>query len=321
MVVTSLGMLIIVLPLSLLVRHKPEHYGYRPDGEVSKSLEEVNHVYTWLLENHFERRSTIIALGGGVVGDMSGFIAATFLRGINLIQVPTTLLAQVDSSIGGKVGINHALGKNLIGAFYQPRMVLADVDFFKTLPREEFICGMGEVIKYGILGSKPLFEILENHLPEILQKDKDLLSRIVFDCAQIKAKIVEEDERELGIRAHLNLGHTFGHALETFYKSETLKHGQAVLLGMRCAIWASLQLKVLEEESARRMDRLIRQVGVRLPGQKKMDPPSLIAIMKRDKKVKDGRINLVLPAGIGQVTIRPVSDEALLQASFESLQD
>ena len=291
-----------------------------PDGEASKSLKEINHVFTLLIKNHFERQSTIIALGGGVVGDMAGFVAASYLRGVNLIQLPTTLLAQVDSSIGGKVGINHSLGKNLIGAFHQPKMVLADVRFFKTLPPEEFICGMGEVVKYGILGSRPLFETLEKNLDQILGKNNDLLSDIVYDCAQIKARIVEEDEREQGIRAHLNLGHTFGHALETFYKSVSLKHGQAVLLGMRCAVWCAGQLNLLDEESARRIDQLILRTGVKLPAKMRMDPGKLLAIMKRDKKVRDGRINLVLPERIGRVTVQSVSDEGLLKDSFSHLQ-
>lgn len=290
-----------------------------PDGEVSKSLKEINHVFTSLIKNHFERQSTIIALGGGVVGDMAGFVAATYLRGVNFIQVPTTLLAQVDSSIGGKVGINHVLGKNLIGAFHQPRLVLADVHFFKTLPPEEFICGMGEVLKYGILGSRPLFENLEKNIDRILDKNNDLLSEIVFDCAQIKARIVEEDEREAGIRAYLNFGHTFGHALETFYKSTSLKHGQAVLLGMRCAIWTAAQLQLLDEKSAGRMDQLIRRTGVKLPADLRMDAGKLLAIMKRDKKVRDRRINLVLPERVGRVRVQPVTDEGLLKESFTCL--
>jgi 3-dehydroquinate synthase len=292
-----------------------------PDGEISKSPAEVDKIYTWLIERHFERRSTLIALGGGVVGDLSGFVAATFLRGVNLVQLPTTLLAQVDSSIGGKVGINHPLGKNLIGAFYQPKLVLTDVAFLNSLPMEEYICGLGEVVKYGILGSKTLFELLENNLERILKKDQSLLQQIVFDCAQIKAKIVEKDVYEQSSRASLNLGHTFGHALETFYKSEGLKHGQAVLLGMRCAIHAARQLDLIDSGSAGRMNRLLKRIDVQLPTQKKIDPAALLAIMKRDKKVRDGQINLVLPQRIGKVIVRPVSDENLLKTGFEILQD
>jgi 3-dehydroquinate synthase len=292
-----------------------------PDGEISKSTQEVNKIYTWLIEKHLERRSTVIALGGGVVGDLSGFIAATYLRGVNLVQIPTTLLAQVDSSIGGKVGINHPLGKNLIGSFYHPKMVLTDIRFLYSLHPQEFICGLGEVIKYGILGSPALFELIENNLESILNKDQTLLAKIVFDCAQIKARIVEEDEREQGTRAYLNLGHTFGHALETFYKSEGLKHGQAVLLGMRCAIQAARQMGLLEGTIAGRINRLIKRIDVQIPSPGKMDPRALLAIMKRDKKVKDGQINLVLPVDIGRVCLKPVSDEKLLEASFDVLDE
>ncbi len=290
-----------------------------PDGEISKSGKIVDKLYTWLIENRFERNSTILALGGGVVGDLAGFVAASYLRGINLVQIPTTLLAQVDSSIGGKVGINHTLGKNLIGAFYQPKMVVADISFLKSLPDEEFVCGMGEVVKYGVLSESDLFIRLESNLEKILYREPDLLMEIISSCARIKAEIVEDDEREQGIRAHLNLGHTFAHALETYFSYEGLKHGQAVLLGMKSALHVSQEQDIIEEDVAMRIGELINKFDVEIPTTKRLNPEELVSIMKRDKKIRQGKINLVLPEGIGKISVKPVSDEKLLADSFSVL--
>jgi 3-dehydroquinate synthase len=294
------------------------HYDV-PDGEKSKSHEQAYALYTWLLENKYERNCTILALGGGVVGDLAGFVAATYLRGVNLVQLPTTLLAQVDSSIGGKVGINHPLGKNLIGSFYQPRLVLADISFLQSLPDEEYVCGLGEVIKYGVLSDSDLFFRLEDNIAAIREKDPALLATVVQACVQIKADIVEKDEREQGIRAYLNLGHTFAHALETFYKYHDLKHGQAVLLGMKCALFVSGELGLIDRTTAARIDGLINGINVQLPAEPEMDVQSLVEIMKRDKKIRDGTIYLVLPAGIGKIVLTPVADENLLRESFSGL--
>ncbi len=294
------------------------HYDI-PDGEASKSSEIVSKIYTWLLNNHYERNATIVTLGGGVVGDLAGFVAATYLRGVNLVHVPTTLLAQVDSSIGGKVGINHSLGKNLIGAFYQPRLVVADISFLKTLPPQEYVCGLGEVIKYGILGQKDLFPKLDKGLHGIWDKDQLLLTDIVQSCVRIKAEIVEKDEMEQGIRAYLNLGHTFAHALETFYRYEGLKHGQAVLLGIKCALAVSKSLKLINEEKSSPIEQLIDRIPLSIPKSKDLDRGQLLSIMKRDKKTRDGNINLVLPQGAGSVILKPVTNEKIILDSFSAL--
>jgi len=290
-----------------------------PDGETSKSGPRVDKLYTWLIENRFERNATILALGGGVIGDLAGFVASSYLRGINLVQIPTTLLAQVDSSIGGKVGINHALGKNLIGAFYQPKMVMIDISFLNTLPEEEFVCGMGEVVKYGVLSDGDLFTRLENKLDAILDKDLDLLMEVVHNCANIKVEIVENDEKEQGIRAYLNLGHTFAHALETYFSYEGLKHGQAVLLGMKSALHVSLEQKLIKKNVAMRIMHLIDKFNIKLPTTKKLNPSELVSIMKRDKKIRQGKIILVLPEDIGKITLRTAPDEKLLADSFSVL--
>jgi 3-dehydroquinate synthase len=290
-----------------------------PDGEKSKSSEMVLTIYTWLLERQFERNSTIIALGGGVVGDLAGFVAATYLRGINLVHIPTTLLAQVDSSIGGKVGINHPMGKNLIGAFYQPKCVFTDISFLDTLPEDEFICGLGEVIKYGVISSKVPFDKIAKNLQAILNVDKKLLTDIVRACAGVKADIVEKDEKEQGIRAYLNLGHTFGHALETFYHYEGLKHGQAVLLGIKCALTVSHLLNMIDENTVQQINSVIDKLDIRIPSGKDPDPVKLVEIMKQDKKMKGGKIHLVLPEELGKVIVVPVTDEKILRDSYAVL--
>jgi 3-dehydroquinate synthase len=298
---------------------KVYHYDV-PDGEISKSIDMANELYTWLIRNNFERNSSIITFGGGVVGDLAGFVAATFLRGVNLIHCPTSLLAQVDSSIGGKVGINHVLGKNLIGAFFQPRLVLIDISVLKTLPQEELICGLGEVIKYGIIRDFDLFELIDAKLEQILKKDFSVLEEIVHRCAQQKADIVEQDEKESGIRSVLNLGHTFGHALETYYNYHRLKHGQAVLLGIKCAVSASQDLNIIDAKVAEKISALIDRIGIELPLDRRIpDPNDLYSLMKTDKKVRSGRINLILIEDIGRVCQREIDDKTLIINSFKSI--
>jgi 3-dehydroquinate synthase len=290
-----------------------------PDGEKSKSDEAVRSIYTWLLENQYERNSTIIALGGGVIGDLAGFVASTYLRGVNLVHVPTSLLAQVDSSIGGNVGINHPMGKNLIGAFYQPKCVFTDIAFLKTLPDDEYICGMGEVIKYGVISSAVSFDLIEQNLKSILDMEEELLADIVQACVKVKADIVEKDEKEQGIRANLNLGHTYAHALETYYKYEGLKHGQAVLLGIKCALEVSRSLNIVDEKIVNRVNSVINQLGIEIPSTKELNPSQLLEIMKRDKKMKDGKIHLVLPKDLGKVSVVPITDEQMIKDSYEVL--
>jgi len=290
-----------------------------PDGEKSKSSEMVWNIYTWLLENQYERNSTIIALGGGVVGDLAGFVASTYLRGVNLVHIPTSLLAQVDSSIGGKVGINHPMGKNLIGAFYQPKCVFTDVSFLKTLPEDEYICGLGEVIKYGVISSEVPFDKIANNLKAMLDMETDLLVEIIQACVKVKADIVEKDEKEQGIRAYLNLGHTFAHALETYYKYEGLKHGQAVLLGIKCALIVSRSLKMIDDRIGEKISLVIDQLDINLPSTKELDPIQLVEIMKRDKKMRDGKIHLVLPKDLGNVGVVPITDENIIIDSYAVL--
>jgi 3-dehydroquinate synthase len=291
-----------------------------PDGEQSKSSDTAEKIYTWLIEKQFERNSLIISLGGGVVGDLAGFVAATYLRGINLIHLPTSLLAQVDSSVGGKVGINHPLGKNLIGAFYQPKLVVCDVSVLKTLPDVEYICGLGEVIKYGIIAGGSLFHLISQKLDAIFARKMDILTDIVQQCIQIKTDIVMQDEYEQNIRAYLNLGHTFAHALEKYYRFGELKHGQAVLFGIRCAIQVARDMRMISTDGFEQIDNLIQRFNLSLPGNINLDTDALIEIMFRDKKVKDGRINLVLPAGPGEIRICPVDDLSLLEDAFNSIQ-
>ena len=202
-----------------------------PDGEKYKNLDWANAIYTALLTNSFDRRSLLVALGGGVIGDLTGFAAATFMRGIPFVQIPTTLLAMVDSSVGGKTGVNHAMGKNMIGAFYQPRKVLMDLEVLKSLPREEFLSGMAEVIKYGVISDAAFFEFLEQNREAVLNLDSEALAHIVQRSCEIKAEVVSKDEREGGLRAILNFGHTVGHAIETA-ENYTMRHGEAVAIGM-----------------------------------------------------------------------------------------
>jgi 3-dehydroquinate synthase len=291
------------------------------DGEISKSMRVAQDLYTWLIENRFERSSTIIALGGGVVGDLAGFVAATYLRGIHLVHLPTSLLAQVDSSIGGKVGINHTLGKNLIGAFYQPKFVLTDTSVLSTLDDTEYLCGMGEVIKYGILSNNNFFQFLEENIDFILEREPELQDQIVQHCINQKAEIVSQDTYETGIRSSLNLGHSFGHALETYMLYKGLKHGQAVMLGIMCAVHASRIKRLISEGAERRITGLIKRIPVRLPERlNDRTIKDLLEIMKRDKKVAGGKINLIGIEDIGSVRKIEVTEQ-ILQEAFYMLND
>jgi 3-dehydroquinate synthase len=285
------------------------------DGEQSKSGDVASSIYTWLIENGFERNGTIIAFGGGVVGDLAGFIAATYLRGTNLVHVPTSLLAQIDSSIGGKVGINHSLGKNLIGSFYQPKLVMTDVSVLQTLDMVEYICGLGEVVKYGILAGPSFFQLLEDNIAEILDRKPEIQEEIIEQCIRQKVEIVRQDTFETGIRSSLNLGHTFGHALETYFSYQELKHGQAVLLGILCSVQVSRLMRILQEGTERRIMNLISKIPVSLPG--KLDDKEidrLLDIMQRDKKVSDGKIHVIGIENIGKVQKGAVEKEILKKA-------
>ena len=264
-----------------------------PEGEGSKSHETLMQLYTGLLDARFERGALIIALGGGVIGDLAGFAAATYLRGVDLVQCPTTLLAQVDSSIGGKTGINHPLGKNLIGAFKQPLFVFSDTALLATLPAGEIRCGLGEVIKYAFIGDEELLTYLEENVERALAGDPAVLEYLVVLSARQKAAVVEKDEKESGLRMILNFGHTFGHALEAEFAYSGLKHGETVILGMKCALRYAAALGRLDEAGLRRGMALLERIPVAYD-RSKIDPARLWQRMLIDKKVKDGAVRLIL---------------------------
>ncbi len=288
-----------------------------PPGEKQKSLSTAEQIYTKLLEWNIERNSTIIALGGGVVGDLSGFIAATYQRGIGFIQIPTTLLAQVDSSVGGKVGINHPLAKNMIGAFYQPQFVLADSSVLKTLPKRELICGMGEVVKYGIILDKKFFAYIEQNLNKTLSRDKKVLSHIIRRCCELKAFIVSKDEKEQNLRAILNFGHTIGHALERAGKFSALKHGEAILYGMVAETKIALDSKMISFGDKERVEQLIQQIPIPSLTSLRLSHKELFETMRKDKKVKDGSIRMTLPFSIGKISLPRGVDDLLIDRAID----
>ena len=273
-----------------------------PAGETAKSLKTVQACYDQLAAHRLERTSFIVALGGGVVGDLAGFVAATYLRGVPFVQVPTTLLAQVDSSVGGKVGVNLKAGKNLVGAFYQPKLVLCDLDTLRSLPGREFRAGLAEVIKYGIIYDEALFECLENRLAKLLKLDPKLLGEVVARCCEIKADVVGQDETETGLRAILNFGHTIGHAIENSIGYGKYLHGEAISIGQVAAAELSCEVLGLCGGCAERIRDLFRRAG--LPTEIRLTPAHrarLLAAMKLDKKVSGGEIRFVLAEEIGKV--------------------
>ena len=289
-----------------------------PDGEGAKSYEQLQALHTRLLENKFERSGLILAFGGGVIGDLAGFVAATFLRGINFIQVPTTLLAQVDSSIGGKVGINHPMGKNLVGAFKQPLFVFCDTSVLQTLPDAEIRCGMGEVVKYGFVINDQLFSYLQEHIEPALRKDRDVLYKLVKISATEKANIVMQDEKEKNLRMVLNFGHTFGHALEADFKFSAMKHGEAVILGMKCAMQYALDQNMLKSDVFEKGIELLNRIPIQYDSAL-IDLSKLVDRMTIDKKVKDGRIRLVLCPDIGKYRFEFADDLGALEKAFRIL--
>jgi 3-dehydroquinate synthase len=273
-----------------------------PAGEKSKRISVVEKCFDQLAAHRLERKSFIVALGGGVVGDLAGFVAAAYLRGIDFVQVPTTLLAQVDSSVGGKTGVNLRAGKNLVGAFYQPRLVLCDLETLDTLPEREFISGLAEVIKYGIIYDAKLFAQLERDLPKILKRDSKTLSEILARCCEIKAEVVSQDETEGGLRAILNFGHTIGHAIENSSGYGKFLHGEAIAIGQVAAAKLSQKMLGLPEHDVERIEKLFKRAG--LPAQIKLNSAQrkkLFAAMMLDKKVSGGEIKFVLAEKIGKV--------------------
>ncbi len=288
-----------------------------PAGETAKSLKTIQSSYDKLAKHRIERSSFIVALGGGVVGDMAGFLAASYLRGIGFVQVPTTLLSQVDSSVGGKVGVNLKAGKNLVGAFYQPRLVLCDLNTIKTLPKRELRAGLAEVIKYGIIEDSKLFQRIERKMSNLLSLDTIEMAYIVARSCQIKAKIVEQDETENGLRAILNYGHTIGHALEAISSYGKFLHGEAISIGQVAASKISRDLLGLSQSEVDRIEALFTAAG--LPTKinlSKNEMKKLLAAMKLDKKVTDGKVNFVLASTIGKVSFGIESPEANIKASL-----
>lgn len=273
-----------------------------PDGEAYKNAETLNKIYDVLLQNRCERSTTLIALGGGVIGDLTGYAAATYLRGVPFIQIPTTLLSQVDSSVGGKTGINHPLGKNMIGAFYQPQVVLADIDTLNTLPPREFSAGMAEVIKYGLIRDAEFFDWLEAKIDALMALDEAAVSEAIYRSCQNKAEVVARDEHESGERALLNLGHTFGHAIENAMGYGVWLHGEAVAAGTMLAADLSLRMGWLTQAEVKRMHDLLTKAKLPLDAPK-LGVEKYLDLMQLDKKVADGKIRLILQQGIGKSVI------------------
>lgn len=286
-----------------------------PPGEKEKSLRTADRIYTQLLRWNIERHATIVALGGGVIGDLAGYIAATYQRGVGFVQIPTTLLAQVDSSVGGKVGINHRLAKNMIGAFYQPAFVLADIATLASLPKRELICGMGEVVKYGVILDRAMFALVEKRLEQALSGVPSLLAELVRKSCAWKAYVVSKDEKESGLRAILNFGHTIGHALEHAGGYGTLKHGEAVLYGMIAESAIALSHGMITAQDAERLEALVQRIPIPSLDAVPQSPSKLLSAMRKDKKVKDGAIRMTLPRRIGEVTLPvPVAEKDIRRA-------
>jgi 3-dehydroquinate synthase len=287
-------------------------------GEPSKSIDTAEPLWDALLEAGADRRTTVIAVGGGVVGDLAGFIAATYARGLAFIQIPTTLLAQVDSSVGGKVGINLAGAKNMVGAFWQPRLVLIDTDVLKTLPDREYRAGLAEVVKYGVILDAEFFAFLEANAEAINQRQDDVLRRVVARCCQLKADVVRADEREQsGQRATLNYGHTFAHALETLSGYGEWLHGEAVSIGMLCASRLAEALGMIDAATTQRQHDLLAafQLPVAMPD---VDAEQFLSTMQRDKKVERGRIRFVLPTQLGHVQLVSDPDPRLVKRALQA---
>ncbi len=286
-----------------------------PDGEVHKNWQTLNVIFDALLKNHCERNTTIIALGGGVIGDLTGFAASTYLRGVPFIQIPTSLLAQVDSSVGGKTGINHTLGKNMIGAFYQPRMVLTDSATLNTLPDRELYAGLAEVIKYGLIRDPEFFDWLERNMHRLIARDPEILNQAIQRSCENKAEIVAADEKERGVRALLNLGHTFGHAIENGMGYGVWLHGEAVAAGIVMAAELSLRMKLINDADVERIRNLFLQA--KLPViPPNMPPEKYLELMALDKKVESGKTRFILLNRIGEAVMRADISSAVLKETI-----
>lgn len=288
-----------------------------PDGEAYKDLEHLNLIFDHLLAKRHNRTTTLIALGGGVVGDMTGFAAACYQRGVAFIQIPTTLLSQVDSSVGGKTGVNHPAGKNMIGAFHQPVAVVADTQVLNTLPDVELSAGLAEVIKYGLIYDEVFFSWLENNIHALKQRDPDALAYAIYRSCEIKAEMVRLDEREAGVRALLNLGHTFGHAIETHAGYGHWLHGQAVASGTMMAADLSCRMGWITQADVDRIERVFKEADLPISPPSDMTPDRFKELMSIDKKVMDGKLRLVLLKGIGEALVTDQFDQSALMQTLQ----
>ena len=286
-----------------------------PAGEDHKNRETLNFVHDRMFEIGLDRASLVVALGGGVVGDIAGFAAATFMRGISYAQIPTTLLADVDSSVGGKTGIDHPHGKNMIGAFYQPEVVIIDPATLRTLPEQEMAAGMAEVIKYGVIRDAEFFAYLEENADAVKRLDSEAIERVITVCCRMKAEVVAADERESGLRAILNYGHTLGHALEAATKYGRYRHGEAVAIGMNMAAKIARSLGMVDDEFVERQARLVRAFDLPVDAPEDIDAEILIQLLRADKKARGGRVRFVLPTRIGSVVVsEDVTDDTVLSS-------
>lgn len=287
-------------------------------GEKSKTLNTVQEIYRQLIAMRFDRNSTIIALGGGVVGDITGFAAATFMRGINFVQIPTSLLAQADSSIGGKTGVDFEGSKNMVGAFYQPRFVYINVKTLSTLPVRELSSGLAEVIKHGLILNAEFYDYLNYNMDKIFRFDENTLQYVTKMNCSIKKSVVEQDEREDGLRAILNFGHTIGHAVESVSEFSLL-HGECVAIGISAAFRLAVKLGMVSKDMAEMVDDTLKAAGlpVRISG---MDPDEIYSMMLHDKKARDGKLSFILPKGIGEVISCNIDDEGLIKEVIKEMQ-
>lgn len=288
-----------------------------PDGEQYKNLATLEQIFDRLLQQRFDRHCTLLALGGGVIGDMTGFAAASYQRGVDFIQIPTTLLAQVDSSVGGKTAVNHPRGKNMIGAFHQPRLVLIDTDTLATLPDRELAAGFAEVIKYGLIRDSEFLTWLENNLQALQQREPQALAYAITRSCEIKAEIVAADERESGVRALLNLGHTFGHAIEAGLGYGRWLHGEAVAAGLVMAADLSARLGWLNNQDVSRISALLEQAGLPIQGPGELNTEHMLELMAVDKKVQDGQLRLVLLENLGKAKVTQFNQHDLLLETLE----
>ena len=288
-----------------------------PDGEEYKSLETYGALMEYVLEKRHNRTTTFVALGGGVVGDLTGFVAATYQRGVDFVQIPTTLLAQVDSSVGGKTAVNHPLGKNMIGAFYQPRQVIIDTDTLSTLPAREFGAGLAEVIKYGLIYDADFYAWLLAQQAQLQARDAGVLAQTIKRCCEVKASVVAQDEREGGLRAILNFGHTFGHAIENLSGYGSLLHGEAVAIGMLMATSLSARMGFVEQDLVDELSAWLSAMGLPTKQLSPLASEDMIASMSMDKKSQDGRIRFVLLERIGRCRVTDEYDQQALRAVLE----